>query len=93
MTINYIDLFDRAARFSGTRAALIDDSGTIGFTDLTALSNRFANALIARGFAPSTRFALLSPNCSAAMVAITVHWATGLSSPSDSSMLIVKCSR
>ena len=70
MAINYIDLFDRAARISGDRAALVDDSGAIGFADLTALSNRFANALIASGFAPSTRFALLSPNSSAAMVAM-----------------------
>jgi acyl-CoA synthetase (AMP-forming)/AMP-acid ligase II len=70
MSVNYIDLYDRAARMAGDRAALIDDSGTVSYAELTPLSNRFASALIARGFAPSTRFALFSPNCSAAMVAM-----------------------
>ncbi|WP_162915146.1 class I adenylate-forming enzyme family protein [Desertibaculum subflavum] len=70
MTVNYIDLYDRAARIAGDRAALIDDGGSISYAALTALTNRFANALVAGGFGPSTRFALFSPNCSAAMVAM-----------------------
>jgi fatty-acyl-CoA synthase len=68
MELNYVDLFDRAARMAGSRAALVDDSGEISHARLASTADRVANALIARGFAPSTRFALLSPNCSAAMV-------------------------
>src|SRR5262249_47486362 len=68
MELNYVDLFDRVARMAGSRAALVDDSGELSYAQVAATADRIAGALIARGFAPSTRFALLSPNCSAAMV-------------------------
>src|SRR5215467_3863101 len=69
MELNYVDLFDRAARLAGGRAALVDlDGGEVSYAALASTANRAAGALIARGFAPETRFALLSPNCSAAMV-------------------------
>lgn len=70
MDINYIDLFDRAARSSRNRPALIDDTLSLTFAEAGNFSNRIAHALIANGFAPSTRFAILSPNCSLAMVAM-----------------------
>jgi len=68
MDLNYVDLFDRAARMAGSRAALVDDAGEHSYASVAAAADRIAGALVARGFAPSTRFALLSPNCSAAMV-------------------------
>ena len=71
MTIlNYIDLLDRAGRIASGRTALVDDSGAFTYAQLTALTNRFANALLKRGFAPSTPFAVLSPNASLALVAM-----------------------
>ena len=70
MELNYVDLYDRAARFSGGRVALRDDAGELTYDALSALANRFANALIADRFAPSTRFAILSPNAVLAMVAM-----------------------
>jgi acyl-CoA synthetase (AMP-forming)/AMP-acid ligase II len=70
MELNYVDLFDRAARIGGARAALIDDGGTLSFNEVAARANGFGQALIQKGFGPSTRFALLSPNTSAAMVAM-----------------------
>ena len=78
MTINYIDLFDRAARFSGPRAALIDDSGTISFAELTALSNRFANALTALGLRRGDRMGVLLQQCPEAAVAHIAAYKAGL---------------
>src|SRR6266568_2001770 len=69
-TLNYTDLFDRAARISWNRRALVDDTGTMTYAEVSALGNRFAQALIAAGFAPSTRFASLSPNTSLALLAM-----------------------
>lgn len=68
MDINYIDLFDRAARIAGNRIALADETAELSYVEVSALSNRFAHALIAQGFGPSTRFAVLSPNTGLAMV-------------------------
>src|SRR6476469_565349 len=68
MELNYIDLFDRAARLAAGRDALVDDTGALTYAEAWARANRIANALVARGFGPSTRYALLSPNCSAAML-------------------------
>lgn len=70
MELNYIDLFDRAARAAPDRVALRDDAGALTYAALTALANRFANALIANRFEPSARFAILSPNCCLAMAAM-----------------------
>jgi acyl-CoA synthetase (AMP-forming)/AMP-acid ligase II len=70
MDLNYIDLFDRAARFSADRVALHDDAGALGYGELSALANRFANALIADRFGPSARFAILSPNSTLAVAAM-----------------------
>lgn len=70
MELNYIDLFDRAARIGGGRDALVDDTGALTYAEVWARANRIASALVARGFGPSTRFALFSPNCSAAMLAM-----------------------
>src|SRR6516164_684497 len=70
MELNYADLFDRAARLAAGRTALIDDSGTLSYAELSSLANRLANALLAQGFAKSTPFAILSPNASLALAAI-----------------------
>ncbi len=55
MELNYIDLFDRAARISHDRAALVDDTGTLTYAAMAAQVTRFASALVARGFSPETR--------------------------------------
>src|ERR1044071_1766965 len=70
MELNYIDLFDRAARIAAGRDALVDDAGALTYAETWVRANRIAGALVARGFGPSTRFAIFSPNCSAAMLAI-----------------------
>ena len=70
MEINYVDLFDRAARLSAGRTALIDGSGSLTYAELSVLTNRLANALLARGFPKSTPFAILSPNASFALAAV-----------------------
>src|SRR5262249_61015628 len=77
MELNYVDLFDRVARMAGSRAALVDDSGELDYARLAATADRIAGALVARSFAPSTRFALLSPNCSAAMVGMVAGLKAG----------------
>lgn len=70
MTIlTYLDLFERAARRSADRIALIDDTGELSFADVEVTTSRFANALAAAGFDAGTRFAILSPNCNMALVA------------------------
>lgn len=68
--LNYIDLLDRAGRLARERVALVDDSGAITHAELAALTNRIAHALLRGGFAPSTPFAVLSPNASLAMAAL-----------------------
>ncbi len=68
--LDYIDLLDRAGRLGPDRPALSDASGTISHLQLASLTHRFANALLARGFAPSSPYAILSPNTSLAMVAL-----------------------
>jgi fatty-acyl-CoA synthase len=68
--LDYIDLLDRACRLGPDRPALSDDSGTISHSQLATLTHRFAHALLARGFAPSSPYAILSPNTSLAMVAL-----------------------
>jgi fatty-acyl-CoA synthase len=70
MDLNYIDLFDRAARIAHASTALADESGELTYGEVTAFSHRIANALITQGCAPSFRFALLTPNTSLAMVAM-----------------------
>lgn len=70
MTLNYIDLFDRAARPAADRVALIDDTGSLTYGAVRTLTHRIAHALVGRGLAPSTRFAVMSPNTSLAMVAL-----------------------
>jgi acyl-CoA synthetase (AMP-forming)/AMP-acid ligase II len=68
--LNYIDLFDRAARISADRLALTDEAVSLTYRDLSRLANRLAGALIAKGFDPSAPFAMLSPNTSLAMAAL-----------------------
>ncbi len=70
MEITYADLFERAARQSTSRTALVDDTGALSYAELSGLANRLANALLARGFEKSTPFAILSPNASLALAAI-----------------------
>lgn len=69
-TLTYTDLLDRAARLAGNRPALIDDTGTLTHRELASLTNRFAHALIARGFTPSSPYAVLGPNTSMALAAL-----------------------
>jgi len=50
-----------AARY-GTRAALIDELGTLTYRDLDRRSNAIANAWIASGFRPENGVAILARN-------------------------------
>ena len=69
-TLTYIDLLDRAVKLAGGRPALIDDTVTLTHRELASLTNRLAHALIAKGFAPSSPYAVLSPNTSMALAAL-----------------------
>jgi fatty-acyl-CoA synthase len=69
-TLTYIDLLDRAVKLAGGRPALIDDTVTLTHGELASLTNRLARALIAKGFAPSSPYAVLSPNTSMALAAL-----------------------
>ncbi len=51
-----------AARFPG-KAALIQQDRTLSYAELDARSNRFANAILARGIRPGERIALLMGSC------------------------------
>jgi acyl-CoA synthetase (AMP-forming)/AMP-acid ligase II len=68
-TLTYIDLLDRAVKLAGGRPALIDDTVTLTHGELASLTNRLARALIAKGFAPFSPYAVLSPNTSMALAA------------------------
>jgi acyl-CoA synthetase (AMP-forming)/AMP-acid ligase II len=70
MELNYADLFDRAARLLAGRAALIDDTGSLGYSELSGMADRLANALLAQDFPKSTPFAILSPNANLALAAM-----------------------
>ncbi|HEU5294099.1 MAG TPA: AMP-binding protein [Burkholderiaceae bacterium] len=69
-TLTYIDLLDRAARCVGDQPALTDDQVSLSHAELGRLTHRIARALIRDGFAPSTPFAVLSPNTSLALTAL-----------------------
>jgi acyl-CoA synthetase (AMP-forming)/AMP-acid ligase II len=69
-TLTYIDLLDRAARCVGDKPALTDDQVSLSHIELGRLTHRIARALIRDGFAPSTPFAVLSPNTSLALTAL-----------------------
>ncbi|MCF8468568.1 MAG: AMP-binding protein [Sneathiella sp.] len=68
--LNYVDLLDRAGRIAQDRPALVDETGSLSHAELFSLTNCFANALISRGFAPETPFAVLSPNTNMALAVI-----------------------
>jgi hypothetical protein len=44
MELNYIDLFDRAARMAAGRDALVDDAGAVTYAEVWAQANRIASA-------------------------------------------------
>ncbi len=70
MNLNYIDLFDRAARTSRDHLALADDHRRFTFSELQAYSNRLAHALLRNGITPGMPFGTLSPNTALAMVSM-----------------------
>jgi acyl-CoA synthetase (AMP-forming)/AMP-acid ligase II len=67
--LTYTDLFDRVARATPNRVALSDDAGEYTYAQVQSIANRFANALIARGFGPAAPFALLTPNTNLGVIA------------------------
>ena len=70
MELNYVHLFERAARLAGGRVALVDGTGAISYGELSKLTNRFGHALVAAGLQPSDPYAVLSPNGSLALAAL-----------------------
>ncbi|MGH9114946.1 MAG: class I adenylate-forming enzyme family protein [Acidimicrobiales bacterium] len=68
--MHVIDLFDWGARSFAERPAFSGEGGDVTYAEAQAASNRIARALIADGATPGTRFAILSPNASPAMVAM-----------------------
>lgn len=60
----------RAARHWPDTAALIDGDRTLTYSELDKRASAFANALIARGFSPGERVALIQHNCLEYVVAV-----------------------
>lgn len=56
------DMVRRAARLHGDRPAFSNLGGTLSFTDIERLSDRFAKNLVALGLEPGERIALQMPN-------------------------------
>lgn len=67
-TVNYADLFERSARLSPGRPALVDDTGVQTYAQVRSATRRFAHALIARGFKPTSPYAFFSVNAGSALV-------------------------
>ncbi|MBX5210475.1 class I adenylate-forming enzyme family protein [Rhizobium sp. NZLR11] len=67
-TVNYADLFERSARLSPGRPALVDETGGQTYAEVRSAARRFAHALIARGFEPSSPYAFFSVNAGCALV-------------------------
>jgi len=76
--LTYIDLLDRAARQGADRPALLDDQVAMTHAELGRFTNRVAHALQRSGLAPSTPFAVLSPNTSLALAALLGGLRAGL---------------
>ena len=52
-----------AAETYGDKVALVTGEARLSFTELEALSNQLANALVAMGIQPGDKVSLYSPNC------------------------------
>jgi acyl-CoA synthetase (AMP-forming)/AMP-acid ligase II len=68
--MHVIDLFDWGARNHRDRLAFAGSGGEMTYADAQAATNRIARALLAKGIEPGSPFAVLSPNHTAAMVAM-----------------------
>ncbi|MGH9000055.1 MAG: class I adenylate-forming enzyme family protein [Acidimicrobiia bacterium] len=68
--MHVIDLFDWGARNFGDRIAFAGAGGDLTYREAQEASNRVARTLLVDGLKPGTRFAILSPNASPAMVAM-----------------------
>jgi acyl-CoA synthetase (AMP-forming)/AMP-acid ligase II len=68
--VHVIDLFDWGARNFPERLAFAGAGGDITYAEAQAATNRIARTLVADGAKPGSKFAVLSPNVSPALVAI-----------------------
>jgi len=65
-----INSFDWGARNFPDRLAFSGAGGEVSYAEAQRITNQIARALLADGARSSGRFAVLSPNCSSAMLAI-----------------------
>jgi acyl-CoA synthetase (AMP-forming)/AMP-acid ligase II len=66
-----IDLFDRSSEAFATRTCIIDSRGSLTYSEVRARSLLFARQLVSELDVKSgSRIGVLSPNCSAALIAI-----------------------
>jgi len=68
--MHVIDLFDWGARNFPKRLAFSGAGGDVSYAEAWRSTNQLARALLADDAAPGRRFAVLSPNCSHAMLAM-----------------------
>jgi acyl-CoA synthetase (AMP-forming)/AMP-acid ligase II len=68
--MHVIDLFDWGARNFSQRLAFSGAGGKVSCAEAWRLTNQVARALLGDGAVPGSRFAVLSPNCSHAMLAM-----------------------
>src|SRR6201995_4252297 len=58
-----IDYFDRAAAMEPGRACLVSDTASDSFAEVQQRTHQFAKGLIAEGFSPGEKAAVIGPNC------------------------------
>jgi fatty-acyl-CoA synthase len=68
--MHVVDLFDLGARNHPGRAMATGAGGEWTYAETQAATNRIARQLLAEGFGIGTPFAVLSPNCGQALVAM-----------------------
>jgi acyl-CoA synthetase (AMP-forming)/AMP-acid ligase II len=62
-----IDYFDRGASRNPDEACLVEGDASKSYREVQSRSHQIANALIASGFPPAGKAAVMSPNCAAVL--------------------------
>src|SRR5262245_53211163 len=72
------DLVRRAAWENGDAPAIVEGARTLSFSEFEERTNRFANALLARGLRPGDRVACVLPNCTEELITYVALARAGL---------------
>lgn len=64
--MRYIEFFDQGVALGPDRACLVDDQGSLSFSEAQKVSHRIARKMLECGIGPQSKVAVFSPNCSRA---------------------------